>query len=312
MDFIIEKPNVRLDKYLAEKIPGFSRTKLQNAIRLGAVKVNAKLAQKPAHKLKTGDRVVLMEEKVISPHEDLVITPDASIPLDIIYEDKDVVVVNKSAGLLFHPTLSERSGTLVNALVARYPQMLKVGENPLRPGIVHRLDKDTSGLLIACKNQDAFIKIKAQFLDRKIQKTYLALVEGVPKEKEGDITYDIRPSTGNRLKKVAVKKLHEPAKKSRRQAQTHYQVQETFGQKFALLAVTPKTGRTHQIRVHLSAIGHPVAGDRLYGARAKLPGLKRQLLHASELKFTAPNGKDLDLSAPLPADFSKILEKLEK
>jgi 23S rRNA pseudouridine1911/1915/1917 synthase len=308
MEFIAEKSE-RLDKYLAEKIPGLSRVKLQNAIRLGAVKVNAALAQKPALKLKIGDKVVLMEEKIISPHEEFKPVADASIPLEIVYEDKDIVVVNKPAGLLVHPTLAERSGTLVNGLLARYPEMADVGENPLRPGIVHRLDKDTSGLIIACKNQAAFENIKKQFLERKVQKTYLALVEGVPKDLENDITYDIRPSTGNRLKKVAVKKMHEPRKKSRRQAQTHYKVREAFGDRFALLEVKPKTGRTHQIRVHLSAIGHPVAGDRLYGSKSKIA--KHQLLHAAEISFTSPSDKILNLSAPLPADFSAALEKIK-
>jgi len=308
MEFVAEKSGERLDKFLAEHYTGLSRSQFQRAIQNGAIKLNGREAPKAGVKLKKGDKIVILEEKIIAPGKNFAVEPEPDIPLTIVYEDKDIVVIDKAAGLLTHPTISQPKHTLANALLARYPEMKTVGESPLRPGIVHRLDKETSGLIIACKNQKAFEFIKEQFLNRKVSKKYLALVEGVPSEKSGTIVFDIRPSTMNRLKKVAVKKT-EPLKKSRRTATTDYAVTKTFGDKFALMEAMPKTGRTHQIRVHLSAIGHPIVGDRLYGSKSKLS--KRQFLHAFSLNFTAPNKKSISLQADLPADLQAILEKLK-
>lgn len=308
MEFTVEKSGMRLDKFLAEHYTGLSRSQFQRAIKNGAIKVNGETAPKAGVFLKKGDRITILEEKIITPGKNFVVEPEPDIKLEIIYEDSDVVVINKPAGLLVHPTISQSRHTLANALVARYPEMKSVGENPLRPGIVHRLDKDTSGLIIACKNQKSFEFVKAQFLNRKVIKKYLALVEGVPAEKSGTIAFDIRPSKMNRLKKVAVKK-NEPQKKSRRTATTDYLVTKTFGNEFALVEVMPKTGRTHQIRVHLSAIGHPIVGDRLYGSKSKL--LKRQFLHAYYLKFKTPSNKELALEVAPSEDLKKTLDSLQ-
>ncbi len=306
MEIIFESAKERLDKFLHQKFPALSRNEIQKLIRSGLVLVNRKPGLKPSLILKTGDKIEI-EENLFKKVELGDLKPEPKIPLEIIYEDKDLLVINKPAGLITHPTDKIRKGTLVNALLARYPKLKSVGENPLRPGIVHRLDKDTSGLIIIPKNQKSFLFIKQQFLDHSLEKKYLCLVDGIPTKKSGIIEYPIRPSTKNRLKKVAVKRLAE-IKKSVRSAVTKYKVIKTFGQKFALLEIEPLTGRTHQIRVHLSAINHPVIGDKLYGPKtASL--LARQFLHAFYLKFTAPSGKKIELELNLPKDLENFLKK---
>lgn len=323
MEFVAEQSGERLDKFLAAHLTKFSRSRFQRLIKDGAVRVNGKEAGKPGLALKKGDRVLILEEKILSPDKEYIIEPEPDIPLNIIYEDDDILVINKQPGLLVHPTLSQKRHTLVNALVARYPDINRVGKSPLRPGIVHRLDKDTSGLIVAAKNQEAFFFLKKQFLSRAVRKIYLAIVEGVPKEKEGVIKFQIRPSKLNRLKKVAVRQPDRSGRKSVRDAETQYRVKEEFGDEFAIVEASPKTGRTHQIRVHLSAIGHPVVGDSLYGAKKKIifPAheqapqtgqAKRQMLHAYRISFVAPNGKLLDFRAPLPEDMRSLLGLLKK
>jgi 23S rRNA pseudouridine1911/1915/1917 synthase len=306
MKLIVEKSDIRLDKYLAEKMPAISRTKLQNMVRLGLIKINGRISEKPSLKLRSGDELELEDEALDLPGK-FKIEPE-NLLLDVIYEDTDIAVINKPAGLIVHPTPKIKKGTLVNRLLACYPEIKNVGENPLRPGIVHRIDKDTSGLIIVAKNQPSFEFIKKQFLAKTVQKNYLAIVEGMPGKIEGEITYDIRPSTANRLKKVAVKKISEIKNKSHRTAKTLYKVKQNFDDKFALLEISPLTGRTHQIRVHLSAIGHPIVGDALYGSKSHLA--KRQMLHAGELKFMAPNGRNLSLEIPPPKDFQDLIKKL--
>lgn len=312
MEFFAEQHGGRLDKFLAERVKTFSRTEWQRFIKDGSVQVNGRVVTKTGTTLRAHDRLTIAEEKTVSRNETFRIEPEPDIPLTIVYEDADIIVIDKPAGLLVHPTFTQRRHTLVNALVARYPEIVAVGENPLRPGIVHRLDKDTSGLLVIAKNQAAFLFVKEQFLKREITKKYFALTEGIPKEREGTVFFDIRPSTSNRLKKVAIKKL-EPEKKSRRDAETHYAVKEMFGDKFALIDVQPKTGRTHQIRVHLAAIGTPIVGDTLYGGKKEVAlslGLKRQFLHAYYLKLTTPSGKTIAFEIGLPEDLRRALGKL--
>ncbi|KKR55708.1 MAG: Pseudouridine synthase [Candidatus Curtissbacteria bacterium GW2011_GWA1_40_24] len=307
---MVEQSN-RLDKFLAAEIKEFSRTQLQKAVQSGVVKVNGNFVTKPGFKLRKNDRVTVSKEKLISlisgQKKKFVVEPE-EMPLNIVYEDDDILVVNKQAGLLVHPTLKHLRHTLVNGLVFRHPEIINVGENHLRPGIVHRLDKNTSGLLIAAKNQKSFLFVKEQFLKRQVEKKYLALVEGVPKNKKGTIKYPIKPSKHYRLKKIAVKK-ESSGKKSERLAETNYKIIKTFGAKFALLEVEPKTGRTHQIRVHLASIGHPIAGDALYGAKNEFSE-KRHFLHAYYLKFILPNGSPIALETDLPEDLRKFLEGL--
>lgn len=314
MEFNVDIQKERLDKFLAAKIKEFSRSQLQKAIQNGAVKINGHFVIKPGFRLRKNDRIVVLEEKLISPKEKFKIEPDENIQLKIIYEDDDIVVIDKPAGLLTHPTLKEYKHTLVNALISRYPDIVNIGESPMRPGIVHRLDKDTSGLLIIAKNRDAFYFIKEQFLNRQVEKKYLALVEGIPKDNEGIIEYAIRPSKHYRLKKIAVKpsfakamagkKEELTSKKSERAAKTYYKVVKTFNDKFALLEVEPKTGRTHQIRVHLASIGHPIIGDTLYGSKIKLPK-HRHFLHAYYLKFILPKNQPIILETDLPEDLPR-------
>lgn len=308
MEFIAEQSNIRIDKYLVEKIPDVSRNKLQNAIKNGIVFVNGAEVKKSSLKLKAGDKITFLNEKMPTAETLIKIEPE-KMDLNIVYEDDDILVINKPSGLITHPTPNHKKNTLVNGLLYRYPEILNVGENPWRPGIVHRLDKETSGLIIVAKNQKAFEFMKTQFISKQVKKTYVALVEGVPNEKEGEISYDIRPSKYSRLKKVAIKK-DEPITKARRTAKTLYKVMEVIRDKFALLEASPLTGRTHQIRVHLAATHHPIVGDFLYGAKkekARELGLKRMFLHAERLRFVAPSGKNLALEAGLPEELKMAL-----
>ena len=256
--------------------------------------------------------------------------PDFNIPLDIVYEDKDIIVLNKQAGISVHPSINEPRGTLVNALLARYPEIKDVGDPPspsatdgqvtqLRPGIVHRLDKDTSGLLVVAKNQKTFEFLKKQWQEGKVIKKYLALVWGHPKEK-GEIVSELTRSLKDFRKRMVVR----PARLNSRSggpekggnikgklAITEYKVVKKF-RDFSLVEVYPKTGRMHQIRVHFASLGHPVIGDKIYGKNRKKPeGLTRQFLHAFYLKFSLYNGP-LVFEADLPDDLEQVLAKLDR
>lgn len=310
MEYVVREPNTRLDKFLVEQLPEFSRMQIQRMIKAHDVLVNDKPIAKTGFKLSVGDRVAASKERVVPLRAPATVTPETGISLDILYEDNDILVINKPAGLMTHPTNVTPSHTLANALVAHYPSIATVGENPLRPGIVHRLDKDTSGLMVIAKTQPAFDSLKKQFLDRTVVKSYLALVHGVPSEKEGVITFPIRPSKQNRSKKVAVLSPFARIQKSVRPAITRYHIQEIFGDRFALLEVVPKTGRTHQIRVHLAAIHHPVVGDLLYGAEES--SIKRQFLHAAHLQFQKLDGATAIFDAPLPEELADFLKSLQK
>jgi 23S rRNA pseudouridine1911/1915/1917 synthase len=238
----------------------------------------------------------------------------------IIYEDENILIVNKPAGLIIHqpkrykpiPKRNKRPKTLVDWLLKKYPEIKNVGEDPKRPGIVHRLDRDTSGLLLIAKNQNAYQFLKEQFQKRNIKKGYLALVEGELKDKKGTITLAI-----GRNPKTPVKKLaHEKARGKLRRAVTKYKQLQKFSNEktYTLLEVRPETGRTHQIRVHLKAIGHPVVCDKLYGKEPPhCPfGLKRQFLHASFLEFISPTGSRIRVEAEIPNELKSVLNSLEK
>jgi 23S rRNA pseudouridine1911/1915/1917 synthase len=233
--------------------------------------------------------------------------PNPSIKLKIVFEDEDIIVINKPAGLTVHPIKLEQNDTLVNGLLAYYPEIEKVGEDSLRPSIVHRLDKDTSGLIVVAKNNPVFGYLKNQFQQRKVVKKYLALVNGKIKDKKGTITKAISLSRKDHKKRSAL--LDDKSKP----AWTEYLVIKRF-KDYSLLEVYPKTGRTHQIRIHLASIGHPIAGDEQYKfKRQPCPkNLSRQFLHAAYLKFQLPSGKIMEFKSELPKDLKEVLERLEK
>ena len=252
--------------------------------------------------------------------------PDFNIPLNVVYEDKDIIVLNKQSGISVHPSVNEPSGTLVNALVAKYPEIKNVGEDPIRPGIVHRLDKDTSGLLVVARNQKTFEFLKKEWQEGKVVKKYLALVWGSPKKERGEIVSELTRSPKDFRKRVVIK----PGKKTLagKLAVTEYKVIKKFsakggsafgGKDYSLLEVYPKTGRTHQIRIHLASLGHQIVGDKVYGKKRQMPeGLARQFLHAYYLSFSLPAGqaglfgRKLAFEADLPESLKEILAKIEK
>ena len=290
----------RLDRYLAHSLGGLSRAQIQRLIRQGLVAVDGEMA-KPSISVKPGMQVVVRVPPM--PGEDVVAQ---QIPLDIVYEDSELLVVNKPAGMVVHPGHGQRTGTLVNALLARYPE-LRVGEAG-RPGIVHRLDRDTSGLIVVAKTSTALEQLRRQFKGRQVHKVYLALVHGQPPAPEGIVEAPLGRDPHRRQRMAVVS--------GGRSARTRYQVLEDLAG-YSLLAVYPETGRTHQIRVHLAWLGVPVAGDRVYGRgrgarrRPEQLGLGRQFLHAWRLSFERPGGQGgLNLEAPLPADLVRVLEAL--
>jgi len=230
--------------------------------------------------------------------------------LKIVFENQDILIINKPAGLTVHPIKPEQDNTLVNQLLAYYPEIKNVGDPStssgqvnLRPGIVHRLDKDTSGLMMIAKNNKAFEYLKNLFKNKKIVKKYLALVYGKVKDKKGTITKSISLSKKDHLKRSAL--LDEKSKP----AWTEYQVKKYFDN-YTLLKVYPKTGRTHQIRIHLASIGHPITGDKQYKFKRQInpKNLNRQFLHASYLKFKLPNGKMAEFKSKLPQDLEEVLQ----
>ncbi len=301
----------RVDKYLHGRFSNFSRAMIQRQIGAGGVKVNGKIV-KPSFKLSPGDTIEMALPQL--PGKEIV--PE-DIPLNIIYEDEDIIVLNKQADMVVHPARSNTHGTLVNAL-AFYSDKLSSGLGEFRPGIVHRLDKDTTGVMVATKNEAAQWKIAKQFERRQVDKSYLAIVHGVPELTADRISaplgmhprvrekYAIRPEIG-------------------KESITFYEVVESF-RGFSLLKLTPKTGRTHQIRVHLSYIKHPIVADDMYGGKlvypwqlkdaetaVEEPVISRVALHASTLEFKHPTTeKVVKFEAPLPEDMQNLLDMLRK
>lgn len=285
----------RIDKVLAHQFNQFSRSHLQKWIVDGNVRVNGQPV-KPKYKLAVGDQVVIEPE---APQK-VDLTPE-KIPLDIVYEDDDVIVVNKPQGMVVHPAPGHPDHTLVNALLYHSPLSTINGE--FRPGIVHRIDKDTSGLLMVAKNDLAHRSLAAQLKAKTNQREYVALVHGVIKQDAGTIDAPIGRSKKDRKKQAVVS--------DGRHAVTHFKVLRRF-RHYTLVSCRLETGRTHQIRVHMKSIGHPLAGDPLYGPRKTLPG-RGQYLHARLLGFRHPRtGKDLVFTAPLPEYFQQMLDKLKK
>ena len=285
----------RLDKVLAGRLTQFSRSKLQRWISNGLVLVNGQqVADK--YKVKIGDQVVVTPE---GPHP-IDLKPE-DIPLDIVYEDDDVLVVNKPQGMVVHPAPGHPDHTLVNALMYHSPLSTINGE--FRPGIVHRIDKDTSGLLMVAKNDRAHQSLAAQLKAKTTKREYIALVHGRIKEEKGTIDAPLGRSRKDRKKQAIVA--------NGRHAVTHFKVLECY-RNYTLIKCRLETGRTHQIRVHLASIGHPLAGDPLYGPRKTLPG-SGQYLHARLLGFVHPTtGKEMVFTAPLPAYFQQMIANLRQ
>lgn len=288
----------RLDKVVSNLEQNMSRETIQRMIKTGKILVNNK-QEKASFKTTVGDLITLEEE---IPAE-IELKPQ-EMPLDIIYEDDDMLVINKEKGIVVHPGNGNPDGTLANAVMAKCKGSLSGIGGKIRPGIVHRIDKDTSGLIIVAKNDTAHIALSKQIQDRKVKKTYIALVRGVIKENEATINMPIGRSSKDR-KKMAVAK-------DGKEAITHFKVLKRYNG-FTLLEVKIETGRTHQIRVHLSEIGYPVVGDEVYSNGKNPFGVKGQMLHAEKLELKHPRtGKDLTFEAPVPKYFANIINQLEK
>lgn len=301
MTFLVEENSagVRIDRYLSEKCGDISRSYLQKLLKEEQVQVNGRPI-KANYKVRSGDELLLilpdMEEPDILPEE---------IPLDILYEDDDVLVVNKPKGMVVHPSAGHMTGTLVNGVLAHCQGNLSGINGVLRPGIVHRIDKDTTGALLVCKTDYAHRELAEQLKAHTIKRRYRAIVQGNLKEDEGTITGPIGRHPTDR-KKMAIN--HRNGK----DAVTHYRVLERFGNA-TYVECRLETGRTHQIRVHMSSIGHPLLGDEVYGSGKNPWHLQGQALHAMVLGFIHPvKDEYMEFTAPLPEYFVKLLEKLTK
>ena len=291
--FVVETAGVRLDKYVVEKCPQLSRTQVQRLVAQGYITVNGQVTKAGA-KLDAGDRVDI----TVPPPRPLSSEP---IPLSIIYEDDDLLVIDKPPGLPVHPAPGHPNHTLVNAILSHLPRLADAGDS-LRPGIVHRLDKDASGVMVVAKNSAAQLNLINQFKARSVAKAYMVLVKGHLTPEEGVIEAPIGRDPHNRKRMAVV------AEGEGREARTNYHVVKYIGD-YTLLEVRPETGRTHQIRVHLSAIDYPVVGDSTYGVKS--PHLPRQFLHACRLGFKLPStGKYVEFTSNLPPDLAQALEDI--
>ncbi|MBE0408899.1 MAG: RluA family pseudouridine synthase [Anaerolineales bacterium] len=290
----------RIDKFLAARLPELSRSRLQALIRDGLVTLDGQIARKGGQLVDFNTTV----EVQIPAREQTQLLPE-KIPLDIIFENKDVLVINKPAGIVVHPSAGHSSGTLVHAVLAHAPDIEGIGGKE-RPGVVHRLDKDTSGIILMAKNDTSHRWLQNQFRAHKAIKTYLALVDGKPPTAKGRVEAPIGRDPTNRKKMAIV-----PPNKGR-QAISEYRSLKIFP-KHTLLEVRPITGRTHQIRIHLSFLGCPVVGDRVYGRRHPSLDLDRQFLHAARLDIRLPGEKDTRaFEAPVPKDLERLLEEFNK
>ena len=291
--FVVDKQGVRLDRYVSEQCPELSRTYAQRLIADGYITVNDRQA-KPSLKLGVGDRLRV----VIPPTAPSPLSPEA-IPLNIIYEDDDLLVIDKPAGLAVHPAPGHPGHTLVNAILSHFPRLADVSDS-LRPGVVHRLDKDTSGVMLVAKNRTAQQNLSDQFKAHSVGKAYLVLVKGQLTPEQGVIEAPMGRDPRNRKRMAVVTEG--------REARTEYRVIRYIGN-YTLLEVMPETGRTHQIRVHLSAIGYPVVGDKVYGVKS--PHLSRQFVHASRLGFKLPStGEYVEFTSELPPDLEQALKDI--
>lgn len=292
----VENEGIRLDKYIAENQDKFSREQVQRLIEDTYVKVNGRY-QKPSYKVKPNDIVEIEEPEV---KEATVEAQD--LPLNIVYEDNDILVVNKAKGMVVHPGNGNPDNTLVNAVLAHCKDSLSGIGGEIRPGIVHRIDKDTSGLLIVAKNDRAHISMSEQIKNHEVKKTYIALVRGNIKENEAKIDMPISRSKTDRVKMAVDKKG--------KNAVTYFKVLERFGD-YTLIEVQIETGRTHQIRVHMAQIGFPLVGDYIYSNGKNPFNVVGQMLHSQKLDFKHPvTGADMHLEAPLPEYFEEVIQIL--
>jgi len=308
---------LRIDKFLFDRLPNASRNKIQGAIKLGFVLVNNQQI-KPNYKIRPNDEIII---SLPEPPRDTEVIPE-DIPLDIIFEDDHLLVVNKSAGMVVHPAYQNWSGTLVNALAYHFHQLPEMPDNEGRPGLVHRIDKDTSGLLVIAKTEFAMNGLAKQFFDHSIERTYWALVWGEPKEKKGTINVHIGRSPKDRKLTIAF-----PEGDFGRHAITHYEVINEL-RYVSLIKCNLETGRTHQIRAHMKYIGHPLFGDTAYGGDKILKGtqfskyksfvdncfkiMPRQALHAKSIGFIHPATKErIFFDSEIPSDFKEVLERWE-
>lgn len=291
-----EGENKRIDSYLSDK-EDMSRVKIQRLIENSKILVNGKNV-KVSYKIQSND-VITIEEEELKEVE----VKGQNIPIEIIYEDNDIIVVNKPKGMVVHPANGNPDGTLVNAILSKCKGSLSGIGGKIRPGIVHRLDKDTSGIIIVAKNDKAHINLSEQIKEHKVEKTYIALVKGIVKENGATINMPIARSKNDR-KKMAVDK-------DGKNAITHFKVLKRYD-KYTLLEVKIETGRTHQIRVHLSKIGYPIVGDSVYSNGKNEWNIKGQMLHAKSLKFKHPiTSTQMQLTAELPEYFEEIIKELE-
>lgn len=290
-----EKAGARLDRFLCECLPEYSRSRLQALIKEGAVTVNGRAA-KPSWETSAGEVV----EGVVPPDRPAAARPQ-DIPLDVLYEDADLAVINKASGMVVHPAHGNPDGTLVNALLHRFGSMSSIG-GVQRPGIVHRLDKETSGCLVVARNDFTHQRLTEQFAAREtMTKIYLAVAQGCPSPKTGSVKTQIARDPRDRLRMAVVK---EPAGKF---AHTDYEVFQA-GADASLVKCVLHTGRTHQIRVHMKHLGHPLLGDEIYARPARQPKVPRLMLHAWRLGFTHPaTGKAVEFEAPVPPEFGPWL-----
>ena len=294
----IEQQNIRLDKIISELERDISRTAIQRMIEEGNILVNGNKV-KTSYKVLDKDLITIQKEE---PKETDLVPQD--IPLNIIYEDDDMLIINKEKGMVVHPGAGNPDGTLVNAIMAKCKDSLSGIGGKIRPGVVHRIDKDTSGLVIIAKNDKTHINISEQIKNREVEKTYLALVRGNIKENEAVVNMPIGRSTKDR-KKMAVDKKG-------KEAITEFKVLQRYDG-FTYIEVKIKTGRTHQIRVHMAEIGYPIVGDEVYSNGRNPFGIKGQMLHAAKLGFIHPTTKKkVEFEAPLPEYFNNIFNLLEK
>lgn len=299
--FTCEEDAIRLDRFLVGELMEYSRTKIQKLIEAGEVLVNGEKTSKHFF-LSEGDIVqVDIKSLVEKPKK------SGSIDLQIVHDDKDFVVVNKPAGVIVHQFADQQEYTLADELVKRYPEIKTVGEDPMRPGIVHRLDKNVSGLMVIAKTQEAFEHLKAQFQNRSVEKEYMALVDGKIENKIGEMTFRVGRSGKEKHRMAAFPENSEEGKEAR----SSYEVIDYY-KRFSLVRVKIETGRTHQIRVHMQALGHPVIGDVVYGKKAnEKTTLNRIFLHSYKLAFNHPvSGEKISFEIPLPLDLKKYLNTL--